>query len=270
MKNYILASVVILVIIAISGCIDMSNSGDTNNSGFATTNETGKLSNFNQIIVDGINYDLRITQGNKESLLVETEQNETSKIKVRVNNNKLYLNSTTTAIYHLTVKDINFIEMTGSGPLRNIGGNNLKLNKLTIKMDNGQLNYIDNLTINELTVNLNGGKSYVSAISNLNTKNLNINLNNSGKLFVDGNASNQKVNIYGSGNYTATNLTSKTANIYVNGPGYVVVRVSDILNAIIKGTGTIHYIGSPQITRKIDNYGTIAVFPLNGSYYINS
>ncbi len=272
MKNYILASVVILGIIAISGCIG--------NYGYADVDKN--LSGFNQIIISGGGpNDIIITQGDKESVEVSSGKSAVDDIKAEVINKKLYLNSPHPVTYYITVKDINYIEMKGPGPGQ-LDATNLKLNNLSIKINNG-VGSLSNLTINNLklngdfyagnltTTNLIINSSYCN-ITNLNANN--IILNGSG--IISGKAANQKVNV--TGIYNATNLiseaasiyingpgnayvTSKTATISINGPGEATVRVSDLLNVIIYGPGDLYYIGKPKITKKITGWGTVTQIP---------
>ncbi len=262
MKKYIIC-VLILVIIAVSGCIG------TGKYGYATINETGKIGGFNQILVVGGPNHLIITQGDNESLVFKTGKNEISNVKTGVSNNKLYLNSTTPVTYYVTIKDINSIEMIG-GPGQ-MQATNLKLDNLTIKLNNGVGN-ITNLTVPNLSINLNHSGIYATNltvnqltsntygltsgnITNLTANNLIVNENDNSHIFISGTATNQKVTV--NGNYNATNLINKTANIYVNGPGYATVRVSNLLKTIINGPGQIYYIGNLQITRQISFTGTM-------------
>lgn len=263
-KNYILGSILILVIAALLVHTYLSSYLSPTN-GYATLNETGNISSFNQIVVSS-GTELIINQGNENSLIIETPQNNTSSLKVKVINNTLYLNTTEAAVCYLTVQNITSIEML-SEPMSMLQCHDLRLDNLTISINNGELDPIYNSTINHLTINMTNS-NYTNFVSNLTANSLNINLNNdSGNFFVDGNTTIQTVNIQGSGNYTATNLSSEIANINLNGSGNVIIK-SNILNAAINDNGIINYIGNPQITQQINGPGTIKQFNING--YINS
>lgn len=257
MKNYIVISVLILVVIFVFGCIG------TGNYGYISINETGNLSEFDHIVVSGTapNH-LIVTQGDEESLSFEAGRNEISNVKTGVSNNRLYLNSTTPVTYYVTVKDINSIELMGPGP-GNMQSNNLKLNNLAIKINNGACN-ITNINVSNLT--LSGEGFYVTNVTTndltINASSCNItdlmanNLFISGRgIYISGKATNQKASIHGA--YNATNLISKTATISVDGAGDATIRVSDLLNAIINGPGDIYYLGNPKITQQINGPGTI-------------
>ena len=60
-------------------------------------------------------------------------------------------------------------------------------------------------------------------------------------------ADRQTLNITGSGQYRAENLTSLVIDLNVTGSGIVVVRVSDPLEGQITGSGRVKYIGDPVV-----------------------
>lgn len=229
MKNYILVGILILVIIAVSGCIG--------NYGYADINKN--LSGFNQIIISGGGpNNIIITQGNTESVEVVAGKSAVKDIKAEVTNKKLYLKSPHPVTYYITVKDINSIEMMGPGPGQ-MQATNLKLNDLTIYMNNGACN-LTNLTANNFIFNSNGSDIYAADIAsskltintdglvfcnitNLNVNDLLINGNGNSGFYIAGKAANQKVTV--NKVYNATNLASKTASISINGPGSATVRV---------------------------------------------
>lgn len=232
MKKYIFIVFLICGIIAVSGCIGTQGSGSGK-----VVNTTKNVSGFNQVILSGTGT-LIITQGNNESLVIEAEDNIGPKINTVVNNNELILNQNGTPIptkpiiYHLTVKDLNRIQIDGSGNIQS-----------------------DTLNTNNLTIVINGAGQ--SNMNNLNVVLLTITINGAGKLNMGGSATNQTIKIIGAGNYSAGNLASKTTSINIDGGGNVVVRVSDLLNAVINGAGDISYIGNPQINKQINGAGNI-------------
>jgi hypothetical protein len=232
MKKYFVLIILISGVIAISGCIGTQNAGSGN-----VVNTIKNVSSFNQVILSGTGT-LIITQGSNESLVIEAEDNVGSNITPVVSNNELILNQNNTPIptkpvkYHLTVKDLNRIQIDGAGQIQS-----------------------DTLNTNNLTININGASQ--GAMNNLNVVILTVNINGAGKLNMGGTAANQTIKISGAGNYNAGNLISKNAVINIDGGGNVVVRVSDLLNVIINGAGDISYIGNPQINRQITGGGNI-------------
>lgn len=233
MKKYIIAALVLLAVVAASGCIGQKATGSGN-----VINQSQNVSGFNQVALEGIGT-IIITQGNQESLTVEAEDNLIPYIKTNVSNNKLSISMdrgmpvpTKPVIFHITVKDLNTIDTSGSGKIQS-----------------------DNLKVNSLTINTNGAGE--GNLTNLNVNTLKILISGAGRLNISGNANNQDITISGAGDYTANNLVSKTVTITISGAGKGTVRVSDTLNAIINGAGQISYIGSPKITQQISGAGTI-------------
>lgn len=231
MKKYIIAALILLIVVLASGCIVQNIQGSGK-----IINQSRDVSGFNQISVDGIST-LIITQGDKESLTVESDDNLMPYIKTNVSNNtlKIYNNPilpTKPIKYYLTVKDINSINYLGSG---NIQSNNLKVNSLKIKVDGAGNANLTNLSADTLKIWIIGAGNIISS----------------------GNANNQDIHISGAGDYIGNNLTSKTATITMDGTGKAIVKVSNTLNAKINGVGQILYIGDPKLTQLITGPGTI-------------
>ncbi|OEC85259.1 MULTISPECIES: head GIN domain-containing protein [Methanobacterium] len=231
MKKYIITALILLIVVLASGCIVQNTQGSGK-----IINQSRDVSDFNQVSVDGAST-LIITQGDKESLTVEADDNLMPYIKTNVSNNtlKIYNNPilpTKTIRYYLTVKDINSINYLGSG---NIQSNNLKVNSLKIRIDGAGNANLTNLSADTLKILIIGA----------------------GNLISSGNVNDQDIHISGAGKYSGDNLTSKTAVITIDGSGNAVVRVSNTLNATINGVGQISYVGTPKITPLINGDGTI-------------
>lgn len=233
LKKYILAALIIVAVVAASGCIGQNALGSGK-----VVNQSQNVSGFNQVSVDGSGT-LIITQGNKESLTVEAEDNVLPDIRTNVNNNVLTISfgnrtviPTKPVVYYLTVKNLNSISYTGGGKIQTNG-----------------------LKTNSLTMNINGASE--GNLTNLNINTLKIIISGAGKLFMSGTASNQDISISGAGEYNANNLTSKTVIISINGAGKGTIKVSNSLNAIVNGAGQISYIGSPKITQQLNGAGSI-------------
>lgn len=233
MKKYIPILFLISAIIAISGCISSQTSGSGN-----VINQTENVSGFDQVVLNGTGT-LIITQGDNESLVVEAEDNVIPNINTEVTDNQLKIELKSYAInptkpikYHLTVKDLNSVTISGTGKIES---DSLNTTKLTIKIDGASEGNIADLNVDQLIIDINGA----------------------GKLNIAGTATNQTIKILGAGNYSANNLTSKSASIDINGGGIATLRVSDILDVIINGAGDISYIGNPEITKQISGAGNI-------------
>ena len=232
MKKYIVAAFIIIAVVAASGCTWQGATGSGN-----VVNQSQNVSGFNQVSVDGSGT-LIITQGDKESLTIEAEDNIMQYIKTDVSNNVLNIRITNPVVptkpimYYLTVKDLNSISYSGGGKIQSNG-----------------------LNTSSLTININGAGE--GTLSNLNVNALKIIISGAGKLSLSGNANNQDISISGAGDYNAGNLTSKIVTINISGAGKGTVKVSNSLNAVVNGAGQISYIGNPQVTKQVNGAGSI-------------
>jgi len=233
LKKYIIAALVILAVVAVSGCTGPNATGSGN-----VINQSQNVSGFDQVSVDGSGT-LIITQGDKESLTIEAEDNVLPNIKTSVNNNVLNIDRvnytvvpTKTVKYYLTVKNLNSITYSGGGKIQSNG-----------------------LKTDSLTININGAAE--GNLTDLNVNSLKIIITGAGRLFLSGTANNQDISISGAGEYNANGLTSKTASITITGAGKGTVKVSNSLKAIVNGAGDISYIGNPQVTKQLNGAGTI-------------
>lgn len=233
MKKYLILILLLFAVVTASGCVNQGSSGSGK-----IVNESRDVSSFNQIDLNGMG-ELIITHGDKESVTIEAEDNLMPYIKTNVNNNKLTISfennmpmPTKSVKIHVTVKDINSINVSGSG----------KINS-------------NNLNANDLTISVNGAGE--SILNNLNAQSLKMKITGAGKMTVSGNVNDQTIDISGAGEHNANNLASKSASISINGGGKATVKVSDTLNAIINGAGEISYIGSPKINQQINGAGFV-------------
>ncbi|MDI6724184.1 MAG: head GIN domain-containing protein [Methanobacterium sp.] len=233
MKKFIPLALIIIAIIAVSGCIGQNITGSGK-----IVNESRNVGSFNQIELNGAG-ELIITQGNRESLTVQADDNLMPYIKTSVNNNKLTINFDNAlplprqpVKIYLTVRDINSINTSGSGK---INSNSLRANNLAISMNGaGEGN-----------------------LANLNTQTLKIVISGAGRMTISGNVNEQNIDISGAGEYNAANLNSKITTLSINGAGRGTVRVSDLLNAMINGGGEIKYIGNPRVVQQVNGAGNI-------------
>ena len=115
---------------------------------------------------------------------------------------------------------------------------------------------IYHLTVASLNSIAVAGAGVVTA-SNLQADRLAVDISGAGRITLAGAVKSQVVTISGTGNYDGENLQSATADVTVDGAAKAVVRVSTSLNATVEGVGSVQYIGSPQVTRKISGVGSV-------------
>jgi hypothetical protein len=67
----------------------------------------------------------------------------------------------------------------------------------------------------------------------------------------------QRIAISGSGKYRGSDLESSDCEVDVAGSGAVVVRVSDLLDVEITGSGDVRYYGTPEVVESITGSGRL-------------
>jgi hypothetical protein len=78
-----------------------------------------------------------------------------------------------------------------------------------------------------------------------------------GNVEVEGRANQQNVTLSGTGSYQAGRLESSTATVRLSGLGSATVRVSEILDAVVSGTGSIEYYGNPRVSQRVSGLGSV-------------
>ena len=232
MKKYVLAVFLLCLVVATFGCTTQgTGSGNV-------MNQTKSVQGVNQVSLDGTGTVILI-QGNQESLTIEAEDNIIPHIQSNVNGNKLSLSydtntptPTKTVKYYLTLKDLSSISISGAGKVET---NGFKTQSLIISTNGAGEGNMSGLNINKLTVNLSGA----------------------GKMNMAGTATDQTITISGAGDYLARDLKSQTTTITINGAGKGTLNVSNILNAIINGSGDINYLGNPKVSQQINGAGSV-------------
>lgn len=72
-----------------------------------------------------------------------------------------------------------------------------------------------------------------------------------------GSVTSQKLRTIGSGKIEMSGLHSKTTKAETVGSGYIKARVSDYLDARIEGSGSIYYLGLPQLSTHVSGSGRV-------------
>ena len=185
--------------------------------------ETRNVSGFDGVIVTGAG-NILIDQTGTESLTITTDDNLLQYITTEIRGGKLVIEFKPGVLFD-KVKELTF----------KIGAKNL----------------------NSLQVD---GAATVEG-KNIATENLSVGLNGAGVITLSGKATEQNVMLDGVGTYNGAELISQRAQVTDNGTGAAVVRVSDQLDAIVNGFGSIEYIGNPQVTKKVSGIGTVRQRP---------
>jgi len=110
--------------------------------------------------------------------------------------------------------------------------------------------------VKELTqVTLTGAGN--ADLAKLKTDKLDVNITGVGNMTVSGSTDHLNVTLAGTGTFQGEDFAVKTANVTCSGIGNAIVQVSEKLDANISGTGSIEYIGNPQVTEKVSGIGQV-------------
>jgi predicted ester cyclase len=199
--------------------------------------ERREIADVTAVSVQGIGT-LRLTQGDTESLTIEAEPRVLRRIATEVRDGTLFirpdrsLRTREPIVYHLTVEDLDAIELSGAVEAE---ANQFATDELRLALSGSSAFAIGDLTADALTVTSNGN----------------------GSVSLGGSVGTQTVDLSGSGRYLAADLQSEEASLTVSGAGQAEVRVSDRLAVDISGAGSVVYYGNPEITQSISGAGSL-------------
>ncbi|MCE7948406.1 MAG: DUF2807 domain-containing protein [Chloroflexi bacterium CFX4] len=200
--------------------------------------EERAVRDFSELSLAGIG-DVIITQGENESLSIETDSNILPNILTEVVNGKLIISikagfnpQPTKLVYRLSVRSLTLIEMGGAGT---ISTEQFRADQLTLRMLGAGTFALNGLALEMLRVSMTGA----------------------GTVNLAGAATAQTIEISGAGTVNCEALEGKTGTVIISGQGNVSINVSDSLNVTISGIGDVTYSGSPSLTRSIRGMGSV-------------
>jgi putative autotransporter adhesin-like protein len=235
----LLALGVLLGTLALAACGGSNTATTVRGSGIVKS-ETRDVHSFSQVALSGVGTVI-VQQGNAEGLRIEAEDNilplisasvSEDRLSIGVKDNNVTLNPTRSIYYYITAKQVSALHLSGTGEIR---APNLRTDALEIRIDGTGNVATEGLRADTLTVGISGTGDYTGA----------------------GAADSQHVSITGAGNYFAKQLQGTQAEVSIAGTGSATVRVSESLNAEVKGTGAILYVGNPQVQQQISGIGTV-------------
>lgn len=216
----ILALLVILVSV-LSACNVVRGSGDV-------ISESREVSGFDSVDLSGAG-DVIITQGEGESLTIETDDNIMEYITSEVRGGTLYLGTEeltnvmpTRLVFTLGVDELNAVDVSGSG---SIEAASIETDSLELGISGSGSVDVDSLTADELNVSISG----------------------SGDVRLAGETPEQDIDISGSGQYEAGDLLSESVVVSISGSGEATIWTTSSLDADVSGSGTVNYYGTPTV-----------------------
>ncbi len=221
--------------------------------------ETRVVNFFDEIEMRGA-FDLRLTQADEFSLVIEAEDNILPLIDTRVNSQDRLVIDTDGCIrtnertvLFVSAPNIEEIRIDGSGDVTAV--TTLDFNSLRVDINGSGDVDIDSLFTNFAEVNIDGSGDvmvdYIDAVT------INVEVQGSGDIDFSGFSNDFNVDIEGSGNVDALNLVTEKCAIDISGSGDCEITATDELGIIIRGSGSVYYRGDPVITSSIAGSGDI-------------
>ncbi len=230
-----------LLALVSSGCeiIDASLNAERIRGSGRVIQEKRDVGGFDGVELSAVG-ELNISQGDRESLTIEAEDNILSRLRTDVEGGTLVIrvdrgvsiSPTTTIRYTLAVKELAKLELSGSGRINTAP---IKSHDFSVRLPGSGEIRLEDLTADALTASISG----------------------SGSIHIPGRVTSQNVRISGSGDYDGRNLQCRSADVSVSGSGDSTVWVQEDLSASISGSGRVDYYGNPRISQHISGSGKI-------------
>jgi hypothetical protein len=227
-------AVLVLGLFLITGCGISYIRGSGN-----VITEEREVSGFDSVEMSGFG-EVFITQGNSESLTIETDDNLMQYIDSVVRGNTLYIEFEDNTIpdpsdkitFRLNVIDLEALDLSGAGSFT-----------------------IESLETPSLEITFSGAGDI--DLDSLMADRVSTRVSGAGDISLTGEVGAQDIHIEGVGKYSAPDLKSSQSTVQIEGAGSVVIWVIDELDLTIQGAGNVDYYGNPTVTQNIEGGGKI-------------
>lgn len=196
-----------------------------------------QLDEFSNIKISG-GFEVQLRQGNRNEVIIETDENLHEHIEVFVEDNKLIiepkqrLRKAEELIVYITTKDIRKIDLNGAVELKTKS----KIKSKSLSID---------------------GSGAVEINADVDTKRLNIDISGASEIDLSGNCDRLSIDISGAGEVSAYDLIAEEASINISGAGSAQVNVKKELEVDITGAGKVDYKGNPEVDQHIAGAGSV-------------
>ncbi|MDX5421395.1 MAG: DUF2807 domain-containing protein [Hymenobacteraceae bacterium] len=193
--------------------------------------QTRNVSGFKGIDVSG-GFAVELTQGSKEGVRIEAQENLHGRIKTEVKDGVLHIYneggiSTSKGLKaYVTVRELNKVSISGGVK---VTGNS------TFKAD-------------AFDLDLSGGSKVTLAI---NTKKLNTDMSGASKVMLSGVADEVRMDMSGASKVDASELEAKRVHVEASGASDVKVYAKNELNVNASGATKVAYKGSPSVSSSV-------------------
>lgn len=236
--------------------------------------ETRQVDSFDSIELRGSG-DLTISIGDDVSVIVEADSAMIDRITTTVDDGRLVLDQEGGQLFgdrvafDVTIPALEGIFLTGSGSVEAEGVEG----DLTIEVS-GSGDVVASGSVDGLEIDLNGSGAIDTSALTASTVSidgegsgdvdvavdgslLDVFMGGSMGISASGTATETRVAIDGSGDFTGRDLTAVSAHVDIPGSGSVQISVEDRLDVSISGSGDVTYYGNPELTENISGSGSV-------------
>jgi hypothetical protein len=228
-----LSTLLFTIVILLASCSVLGERGNGN-----VVKQERKVAAFDAIDVSGA-FDIYLSLGTTQSVIVETDDNLQPLIKtevvgntLKIDNKKPIHDSKCMKVY-VTVTDLKKIELSGAVDMET--QNKLTLNELEIEISGATDASLD-LAVQKLEISSSGGS----------------------KMKLSGMANKFDVDVSGAVELRAYDLLAEIVSLSISGAGEAEINVTKELNADISGAATVRYKGDPpKVDSSVSGAGSI-------------
>ena len=226
----------------------------------ATSSRTFVFQNADRVHFSALG-DVRIIQGEEESLQAEGSAEALEHIKVEQEGRDLHIRLYTwydflfrprPANFILKMKKLERFDISGSAEM---SAEKISAEHLELGISGSARIRVGEVTAASVEASSSGSGHF--DLAQINTGEIKTALSGSGSFRLDGKAEKLTVRISGSGEVEAGQLAVQKAEIHISGAARIVSQVSDDLDVHVSGSGEILYQGTPQIRQAISGSGSI-------------
>ena len=209
--------------------------------------EDRDVSGFDRILISGAGK-IILTQGDTESLSIETDDNLMEYISTEVKGDTLEIDFSDDIILSQGGRDV--LDPT-DGFIFRIG----VIDLVSVSVSGAANIQAEKLKSDEFAINFSGAGDI--KIDDLNANRVEVSVSGAGDVEMAGKVEHQKISLSGLGRLQAFDLESQTASVIISGAGGANLWVTDSLYVSISGAGDVEYYGKPSVDPEISGLGRI-------------
>lgn len=252
----VVLALIVTVLCLAQGCVGMNR---VRGSG-RVVEESRDITGFTGVRLTTLG-DLHIEVGRREALRINAEDNLIRYFVSEVGDGMLTigtreginLDPRRPVVFYLTVKDLDTVEVAGSGDVEvpSLKGPRLSLAVL----GSGDIE-AENLEVGRVEMRLAGSGNV--EIWNLQANSMQIDISSSGGLSIaGGQAKRQDLVIGGSGGYAGERLETVETVVDIRGNGWASVWARERLTVNLRGSGQVRYTGDPVLEQTVTGPGGV-------------